>query len=52
MRNHCLQACTRLEAELAAAAQREAERREADGRLQEETTMLRRTLGACWAIQM
>lgn len=41
----CVQARARLEAELSAAAQREAERRAAEGRLQEETTMLRRTLG-------
>jgi hypothetical protein len=41
-----LQACARLEGEAAAAAQREAERRDAEGRLQEEAAMLRRTLGA------
>ena len=40
------QACARLEGEAAAAAGREAERRDAEGRLQEEATMLRRTLGA------
>lgn len=40
------QACTRLEGEAAAAVQREAERRDAEGRLQEEAAMLRRTLGA------
>ena len=40
------QACARLEGEAAAAVQREAERRAAEGRLQEEATMLRRTLGA------